>query len=239
VLTCLLVACAIALPAAAQDVDEIIARFVEARGGKEKLDSIQTIRSTGTALFGGTQEQKFLFEWKRPNKIRFELTLQGITEIQASDGETHWTIDPPSQPEPGPVQPAQFAQLNDGVDYIGPLVDYRDKGHTVTLLGKEEIEGTEAYKIEVKKKDGMTEISYLDAEYFLEILQVEKYPMPDGSEMELEVTWSDYKEVAGILLPHSWNRKPRGAPAGLTLTFDGFEINPDIPDSRFAMPSGE
>ena len=229
----------LASPALGQDVDEIVAKFIEARGGQEALDGLRSVRASGTAHFGPEAELKFHYEWKRPNKIRFELTQQGITEIQASDGTTHWHVDPPGQPNPGPMSAIDLAQLNDGIDYLGPLVDYREKGHEISLLGKEEIEGTAAYKLEIKKKGGMVEHSYLDAEYFVEILQIERYPMPDGSTMELEVTWGDYKEVAGVLLPHSWHRKPKGAPAGLTLVFEKVEVNVDIPDERFAMPAAE
>ena len=35
--------------ALAQDADEIVAKFVEARGGQEALDALQSVRASGTA----------------------------------------------------------------------------------------------------------------------------------------------------------------------------------------------
>ena len=228
----------IAAPATAQSVEEVLARYAEARGGTERLESVRSLSAHGTAVMGVGMEAAFRYEWKHPNKFRFELTQQGMTEVSAYDGTTAWQIRPPG--EPGLMSDFDFAMLNDAMDYPNsPLVSPEAKGHRVTLVGKEEIEGTEAYKLEVIKKDGSVEYSYLDAEYFVEILQIERYPMPDGSTMELEVTWGDYKEVAGVLLPHSWHRKPKGAPAGLTLVFEKVEVNVDIPDERFAMPAAE
>ena len=127
-------------------------------------------------------------EWKHPNKFRFELTQQGMTEVSAYDGTTAWQIQPPGQPEL--MSDFDFAMLNDAMDYPNsPLVSPEAKGHRVTLVGKEEIEGTEAYKLEVIKKDGSVEYSYLDAEYFVEILQIEKHVAPGSQgEIELEVT---------------------------------------------------
>ncbi len=226
----------VATPAAAQSVEEILAQYAEARGGKEKLESVRSLSAQGVAVMGGGMEAPFRYEWKHPNKFRFELTQQGRTEVSAYDGTTAWQIEPPGQPEP--MSDFDLAMLNDAMDYPNsPLVNPQAKGHRVTLVGKEEIEGTEAYKLEVVKKNGSVEYSYLDAEYFVEILQIEKHVAPGSqSEFELEVTWGDYKEIDGVLFPYSWSQKPRGAPAGMTLVFEKLAINVALDDERFAMP---
>lgn len=234
-----LTALAAALPAPAQTVDEVLARHLEARGGQAAVDAFTSLRARGRAVFGGGAEAPFTYEWKRPDRFRFELTLGGTTEIDACDGETCWIVEPPEQPQPGPMPPQQRMMLNDAVDILGPLVGPQAKGHTVALLGREEVEGTPAFKLAVTKKNGFAEVSYLDAEHFLEILQVETYSMPGGGELKMVVTWGDYKEVGGVLVPHYWERHPEGAPRGMTLMFEHMEANPDIPDGRFAMPAGE
>ena len=60
----------------------------------------------------------------------------------------------------------------------------------------------QVYKIKIAKKHGAVEYHYLDAEYFLPIKVKGKRPWM-GSEMEYEITFGDYKEVAGLLMPHS------------------------------------
>ena len=48
-------------------------------------------------------------------------------------------------------------------------MDYKAKGHTVELVGKEKVEGTDAYKLKVTLKNGDVRYIYLDAETYLEI----------------------------------------------------------------------
>ena len=43
-------------------------------------------------------------------------------------------------------------------------MDYKAKGNTVELMGKEDVEGTPAYKLKVTKKSGNIEYDYLDAQ---------------------------------------------------------------------------
>lgn len=222
----------------AETVEEILARYVEARGGQEAFDKVDTIRSSGKMVMGGGFEAPIEYEWKKPNKFRFEMTMQGVTQVSTYDGENGLTLDPSEAPEPVPFGPDDFMQLNDAIDFIGPLVDAEAKGHEVELLGEEDVEGTPAWKLKLTKAGGEVEHIYLDAEYFVEIRQVEFHDVA-GNPLEVEVTWGDYKEVGGILLPHSWNQRPPGGGQGLNLLFDGFEVNEELPDSRFSQATGE
>jgi hypothetical protein len=221
--------------ATAETVDEILARHLAARGGAEKLASVRALRIKGR-FFEGSTEAPFLYEWKRPNQYRFEITVGGMTESQGFDGKAGWSLDPSEQPEPAPLAPLELALMNDAVDFEGPLVNPAAKGAKVELMGKTEVEGTPAWELKVVRADGGVERSFLDAETFLEILQVERYEAPGGA-FDLEVTWSDYKEVAGALFPGSWSRKPKGGSGATTVLFESIEPNPDLPDERFKMPA--
>lgn len=220
--------------AAAETVDEVLARYAEARGG-ESVASIDTVVATGRALMGDGVEFPFRYEWMRPNRFRFELTVQGVTEIQAFDGETSWTVDPPGQPDPIEMSPQELALLNDAVDFEGPLINAAAKGHTAELVGEEEFEGTPAYKIKLIKADGMVEYCFLETESMMEIAQHEVYDF-DGQEVVLQTIWGDYKEFEGVILPTSWSRGPKDGPAQITLLFENMEVNADLADNRFAMP---
>lgn len=229
-----------AAPAArAQTVEEILAQSAEARGGADRLAAVETIVATGTAYLGGDVEAPFRYEWKRPNKFRFELTLQGVTEVQASDGAAGWRLEPSDQPDPEPMAALDLALLNDAADFLGALVDPASKGHHVELVGKTELEGTPAWELRVDRAEGFVERIYLDAEHLLEIEEVEEHPLPSGGDpLVLVTTWGDYKEVDGVLLPHYWSRHPQANPANVTtLTFESLKLGEPIPDDRFSMPA--
>jgi O-succinylbenzoate synthase len=79
----------LASPAAAQTVDEVIAKSFEARGGLDRLRAIQTIRVTGRMSMGPTKAL-MVIERKRPGSFRAEITVQGERAVQAWDGVTAW-----------------------------------------------------------------------------------------------------------------------------------------------------
>ena len=128
--------------------DEVIARYIKAIGGRDKLDAIKSMRVTGKTMLGGGMEMPLTVEFKRPNKARIEFSFQGMTGVQAFDGETGWFIMPfMGKTDPEKMPPDQLKDIEDQADLDGPLVDYKKKGHKVELLGTDEVEGSEAYKL--------------------------------------------------------------------------------------------
>ncbi len=234
------VAAPAAAPAAAlRSVDEVIAKSLEARGGKDQILAKKSIRMSGKMAGGGGPEFPFTLQWKRPNKMRLEFTFQGMTGVQAYDGTTGWMVMPfMGKKDPEEMSADDLRQVEDQADFDGELVDYKEKGHQVELVGKEPVEGTEAYKLKVTKKNGDVNYVYIDTESNLEFKREGKTKIR-GQDMEFETAIGDYKEVGGLLLPHSIENKPKGAPHGQTLTIDKVEMDVDIPDTAFAMPEVE
>ena len=126
-----------AAAAASQTADELIAKNIEARGGLEKIQAIQTMRLTGTLTVGDAAMPSVL-EVKRPNKTRWEFTLRGQMAVQAYDGTTAWAIAPfAGKPEAEPMSAEDSKDMELQADMDGPLVDYRAKGHRVEAMGLE------------------------------------------------------------------------------------------------------
>ena len=58
--------------------------------------------------------------------------------------------------------------------------------------------------------------------------------------MEIETSVGNYKQVNGLMLPHSLESRLKGAPAGAggqTITIESYELGPALEDSRFAFPA--
>lgn len=229
-------AAALAAPASAQTVDEIIAKNVQARGGMDKLKAVQTMKIAGKMTMGPGMEAPFNLEMKRPKNLRMEFVFQGLTGIQAYDGTTGWAVMPfGGRKDPQPMAPEDVKEADEQADIDGPLVDYKTKGHQVELMGKEKIEGTDAYKLKVTLKNGETRYVYLDAEEFLEI-KTEARRMVRGTEREVESIFGDYKEVSGVMIPHSIDSGAKGGQERQKITAEKVEINAAIDDGRFKMP---
>lgn len=229
-----------AAPAAAQDLDEILAKHYEAIGGLEAWKAVESMRATGKmSMGGGAMEAPFVFIAKRPHRVRLEFTFQGMTGVQGYDGETAWMIMPFMGSTDPEVMPEDMArEFKDQGDIDGPLVGYEEEGHQLELIGLEETEGTQVYKVKVIKKSGDVEYHFLDSEYFIPI-KVEGSREMQGRTVEYESILSDYKEVGGLMIPHSIESKSKGAPAGQVITIEQIELNVEVDDSIFTMPEKE
>lgn len=224
----------------AMTADQLIEKNLEAKGGREKIESIDAARLQGTMNMGGA-EAPFVLEWKEPNQMRMELTLQGMTLVQAFDGETGWMINPfmgKTTPEKMSAEDAEMFQ--DQADFHGPLVDAEEKGYTVEYAGEEDVEGTPTYKLVVTKESGEEITLFLDKEYFLEIKQVGKRTVR-GQEVETAMAVGDYKEVDGLVMAHSMDAVGAAGPpgGGFNMTIETVELNPELPEDRFEMPAVE
>src|SRR2546429_5229050 len=138
-----------ASPLFAQDknqptVDELVAKNIEAKGGATALKSLQTLRSTGKLLVQqGQIELGYLQTKKRPDEVRTEASLQGMTQIEAYDGKDGWKVSPFfGRKDPERMSADDVKALVEDSEIDGPLVDWQAKGSTVEYLGTEDVDGT-------------------------------------------------------------------------------------------------
>lgn len=223
----------------AQTADEIINKHLQARGGKDKIKAVQSERMTGKLVMGQGMEAPVVMELTRPNKMRMEFTIQGMTGIQAYDGKAGWSVMPfMGKTEPEKMSDDEIKQAEDQADMDGMLVDYKEKGHQVEYVGKEDVEGTPAHKLKVTKKNGDVVNVYIDADSYMEIKQAGKVKVR-GQEIEGQSTFGDFKTVDGLIFPFSIEQKAQGAPGGMTISISKIEVNPTLEASRFTMPAAK
>jgi outer membrane lipoprotein-sorting protein len=225
------IALLIARTAAAQTVDELLAKNIQAKGGMEKLRSVQTVKQTGRVNFQG-QEAKQTVYAKRPNLIRQELNMAGQLVVMAYDGNTPWMINP----NLGAVAPIALtgplaAMIKDQSSFDGPLIDYKAKGYLIDLVGPETSGGRKVFHLKLTDKMGQVQHCYLDAETGLEAKLVSQSEMGQSFEQEL----SDYREVDGIKVPFSIRTLSNGVQQG-QITVDKVEFNVKIDDAIFKIP---
>jgi outer membrane lipoprotein-sorting protein len=233
----LVLAAALAGPAVAQSVDEVIEKSFQARGGLDKLKAVQSIRMTG-GISVGADDLSMVVEMKRPGKIRVDTSGRGRTAVQAYDGKTAWGISPMGAGRAERLPAEQARAIADQADLDGPLVDYKAKGHQVELLGKEKVQGKDAFKLKVTRKNSNAEYYFLDARSHLPV-RVEGKRTVRGTDIEGEGTIGDYKEAGGFLWPHSIQNGAKGMPDKQVITIEKIEINPAIDDARFEMPAAK
>lgn len=221
--------------AGAQTVDEVISKNIQAHGGLDKLKSIQTLRTT--AKFSqGSFRADIRQENKRPDKVREELIIQGLAQIQAYDGKTGWQISPfGGRKDPELLSQDDMKSLVVDADMDGPLVNYKEKGHEATLVGHDSVEGTDCYKIKLSMKNGDVRYYYLDADSFLE-LKLEIQTTIRGALQETEQYFGDYEKVGGLYYPFAVEQAQKGSASRAQITVSKIEQNVPLGDSDFSMP---
>ncbi len=235
----LLAVCAVmaaTMSAFGQTADEIIEKNLKAMGGIEKLKALKSVRLEGRMTIGPI-EAPFTMIKSRPSNMRLEFTIQGMTGTQAFDGTTGWTMMPfmgKKDPEKMPAE--QLDLVKSEADFDGQLIDYKHKGTAIELAGKEDVNGTPAYKLKLTAKDGHTETIYFDASSFLRI-KSESTRKVQGQELQTEETLGNYKEFGGILFAMSIEDKVKGQASGQAVIIEKVELNPTLAADTFTIPA--
>jgi hypothetical protein len=156
--------------------------------------------------------------------------------VQAYDGETGWKIDPfQGSSDPEKVAGDDLKDLQEQSDIDGALVDYKAKGHTVELLGKEDVEGTPAFKLKLTLKNG--DVRTIDVEaYNNNELKDTSNRKHTGGEIDVDQYLGNYKPVNGLLFPFSIESKIKGQTVS-QIVLDKIELDTAIEDSIFKMPA--
>jgi outer membrane lipoprotein-sorting protein len=236
----LTLACAaLAVPAHAQSLDEVLENYYEAIGGEDAWKAVQSVKMTGTRILGPGVEAPFTMTAKRPDMFRVEFTFQGMTAVMAFDGETAWMIMPfmgSTDPEEMPDFIAET--FKEQADIDGALINWEEDGHAVELIGQEDMEGTATHKLKITRNNGNVEFWYLDSEYYIPI-KVEGTREVQGQMVDYATTLSDYKEVGGLIMAHAIETSTTGQPVAEVVTIQTVEIGIELDDEQFVMPEKE
>jgi len=223
-------------PLAAQSVDDVVSRYIQARGGLSRLHAVQALRLTGRMTLPDV-DAPFVLELKRGSKMRTEFTIEGRKGIQAYDGRSGWSVAPlPGEP-PRPLDPGTEREARAQADVdLSPLVDSGAKGFTVELVGREKLSGGETWKLVVRGGGQPDRTLYVDLRSHL-VVRTEETRDLDGEDVVFVTEIGDYRTVEGLVYPHRIDVGPKGHPEERQrLAIETVEVNPPLDDSRFSMP---
>jgi hypothetical protein len=231
---------AAASSASAYTADELAAKNVAAKGGAEQLAALKSLRLTGKVLVNGdTLQLGYVATIARPDSVRVEATLQGLTLIQAYDGTQGWKVNPfQGRKDPEKMSADDAKELSENAaDFTGPLVDWKAKGYKLDYLGTEDVDGTDAYKLRVTRPNGDITYVFLDPDYFLEIRTVNRR-IQHGVPRETVTDYGDYEKVNGVYFAFAQASGPNGSSDRTNkIQFDKAEANLGPDGSLFRFPA--
>jgi hypothetical protein len=218
-------------------VDELVAKNVAAKGGADALRALQSVRLNGKMLVNEGQLQLAYAETKkRPDEVRTEATLQGMTAVEAYDGKEGWRISPfQGRKDPEKMSADDAKPLMEDAEIDGPLVNWKEKGSTLECVGREDVDGTSAYKIKVVRKNGDVNFVYLDPDHFLEI-RILTQRIRHGAQEETETDVGDYEKIGGVFIPFSIETGRKGDPDKQKVVIEKAETNVPVDEAIFHFP---
>ncbi len=218
----------------AQSVDDIISQYITARGGIDKLNSIQSIYLEGTRqMMGSEVEVKVTKVEGKLFRTDFEFGgNNGYTIVTPDKG---WSYIPMRSDKPNEIPAPVLKSMQSQLDIAGPLVNYKSKGYQAELKGKENINGSDAYNIQLTSADGKNINYYIDTKTNL---LVQTRQMSEGGRngggqpKEIVTNFKDYTEVNGIEFPQTIVTEGEGMGGG-AMTFDKIEINVPVDEKMY------
>jgi hypothetical protein len=213
----------------AQTVDEVINKHIEAVGGKENWKKVNTMKMEASLSVQGMDIPINIYQVNNKS-FRQDFTAMNMTGYTILNNDSGWSFNPlQGQSKPEPLPADQLAAQKDQLDIQGEFVDYKEKGHKVELLGKEDIDGTEAIKVKLTRKSGSEAVFFFDPKTYYIIRAVSKMKI-NGQDIEQVSNLSNYTKLPeGIVIP--FTMETSGAPAPVIIK--KIEVNPTLDPSLF------
>jgi len=213
----------------AQTADEIINKHIEAIGGKENWKKVNSMKTEANLSIQGMDIPINIYQINN-KAYRQDFTAMNMTGYTIVKNDSGWSFNPmQGQSAPEPMTADQLKMQKDQLDIQGEFIDYNEKGHKLELLGKEDLDGTEAIKIKMIRKSGNESIYFFDPKTYYVIRVSSKIKM-NGQEMDQVANLSNYTKLPeGIVVPFSMELP--GAPAPVIIK--KVEVNPTLDQSLF------
>jgi hypothetical protein len=225
-----------AAPAAAPTLtaDEVVAKYVDAIGGKEAIGKVKSISmDTSVQVMGndapGTTVVVDGVGYKN------ETTFNDSKIVQVYTAKGGWQVNPMAGiTDPTPLPDDQYISGKEQIYVGGSLYDYAAKGSKIELLGKD----ADTYKIKLTTKDNQETTYVIDAATFLLRSTVRKGKMQD-QDVDITSNYSDYKKTdTGYLVPSTIG-VDFGGQFQLTISVTKVVVNPTIDPAIFDMPKAD
>ncbi len=214
-----------------QTVDEVINKYVDARGGLEKLKAIKSLYMEGSRqMMGNEVPVKVVIVQDKLFRNDFEFGgTSGYSIVTPTAG---WSFVPMRSTKAEAIPEDRLKTMQVQLDIAGTLVDYGAKGNKVELQGKETVDGNDCFKIKLTQASGKESFYFIDAKtYFLNQTRT-MVPGQGGKLQEVITNYSDYKNFDGVFFPQTIANPGTGMMAGST-TFDKIELNKAVDDKLY------
>jgi len=218
---------------AAPPAEKILARYIQASGGAQRLAALTSFSGTGTYLGFETSDQEVPFEVavRAPDQRVMRAETGANDLLWAFNGANAWRFHPDT-----PIPLIEFT----GWSLSGSRIDTMSlfpaalaKAFAEWQVGYADIDGK---SVEVARgiNPNQSPVNLHFDESGL-LVRLVRWTETAAGPVPVQIDYSDYRDVAGVKLPFSWTTTWTNGQSFIKLK----EIRPNVPNdnARFAKPA--
>lgn len=210
--------------------EQIVDNYIKAVGGKEALEKVTSISSTGKMEIMG-QTLPASMKQMAPNKEMFEISMNGNPVMRSVfDGEKGYQMQMGQKQE---MSGDDVAEKKSAKGFFEQLY-YKESDHKLEVKGLEKVNGADAYILAVTLPSGSQKTEYYDVKSGL-LVKTSESKKQDNTDIETSTEYSDYKKIGDIYLPYKIGQTvvtPMGTQE-FTITLDSVKLNEGVTADDF------
>lgn len=209
---------------------QVIDKYIKVIGGKDALEKITTITSSGNMELMGMSLPVTIKE-EAPNKESMVITMGGQTVMKSVfDGTNGYQVQ---MGQKDSMSAEELAEKKAAKGLFQQMF-YSGEGYKVEVKGIEKVGEAEAYFLIVTMPSGTAGTEYYDVKtgFLIKKSEVQK---EDGVETTETTEYSDYKQTGDIFMPYKHNKTVSTAigTQEIAITLDSIKLNDIISPDDF------
>lgn len=227
----------------AQTADEILETYFENTGGRDAWSSLKGIKINAKVNQSGLEIPLEIVQMA-DGRTYTKITFQGMSLMQGVyDGTTSWSTNFQTMKAEKADEETTYNTALEAKDFPDSFLNYKDKGYTIELMGKETIDGAETFKIKLTKSPLKVDGNMVDNVSYYYFETENMVPIAVDNEIQMgpqkgavgRNTMSDYQEVDGLFFPFAMSQGLKDGPSQ-AVQIVSIELNPEIDEAAFNFP---
>lgn len=219
----------------ADDVTDILEKCYKATGGKDKINTIESMKIKGTMDMTAQGMSVGIYYVAKKPKMYMENEVMGMKITVGYDGENVWAVNPMAGGQPqtltGPEAEMTKGQLEGFLNMAAlPFENYVEQGIKAEYKGVQETDGKPCHVITFIETDGSQADVFFDSVTYL-MYKTQQ----DSNGQKIETLINDRMKKNGVIYPKSIEIKIDGA-VQQKLNFTEIDTNFEVDDNIFSMP---
>lgn len=210
--------------------EQVIDSYHKAVGGKSNIQKLKDISITSNATIQGMQ-LVFTQQQKGNDKFAVQVLMNNSPMqrviINGDKGKMEAPMQGVNKELSGEELKTQKLEAN-----LFPTLQYDKFGITTKLAGMEDVDGTEAYAVEITRPSGQKTTHYYAKDSGLRLKEVTNLETPQGMITQTK-TYSNYKEVNGVKFPYTTVTVV--GPQTIKAEVQNIEVNKNLSDDTFKL----